>query len=189
MLQAEYSKLAVTLDEDSEHFKELEEAYSFFCPRPSTAADTEDCYEQRLAYVREMIPAMKQVGEKNFPTSLMALPYIRKFQCGDDPESPIVAALIDEMHQLAITEGVRARLEKLVDDPAKLEVLKHAEESLNCKEAMTSELVKRHYRKKSIKLHPDRNGEVSRPTASVHSISGQQSTTTCSYPTLTTQPE
>lgn len=167
MLQAEYSKLAVTLDEGSQHYSDLEEAFSFLCPRLNTADGTEDYYhEQRLAYVKEMIPVMKKVGEKNFATSLISLPYLKKFHA-DEPESPIVAALIDEMHQLAITEGVRVRLEKQLDDPAKFKVLKHAEEMLDQKEIETSELVRKHFRKRSIKLHPDRNGEVSCLTSSM----------------------
>jgi len=164
MLQAEYSKLAVTLDQNSQDYSDLEEAFSFLCPRLTgvTNSDHEEYYhEQRLAYVKEMIPATKKAGERNFPTSLMALPYIVKFQC-DDPESPVVAALIDEMHQLAITECCRARLEKqIASDPAKFKVLKHVEEMLDRKEVVTTEVVRKHYRKRSIKLHPDRNGEVS----------------------------
>ena len=106
-----------------------------------------------------MLPVMKKVGDKNFATSLVALPYVKSFQA-DDPESPIVAAMIDEMHQLAITEGVRVRLKDNTKDEAR-RVVKHAEETLYDREVVTGELVRKHYRKTSIKLHPDRNGEVS----------------------------
>ncbi|KAL7525242.1 hypothetical protein ACHAXR_000916, partial [Thalassiosira sp. AJA248-18] len=62
MLQAEYSKLAVTLDPDSSRYVELEESFSFLCPRLNTAEGPEDYYhEQRIAYVKEMIPVMKKV--------------------------------------------------------------------------------------------------------------------------------
>ncbi|KAL7550086.1 hypothetical protein ACHAWF_013319, partial [Thalassiosira exigua] len=185
MIQAEYSKIAVTLDPDSERCAELEECFCFLCPRPpgsgtdpgdagsprtrqkivrdasGNAAD-EARHEQRIAYVREMIPVMRRAGERNFATSLVALPYLKKFQC-DDPESPVVGALIDEMHHLAIAEGCRARLGKETSDVAKFRVLKHAEEALDRKEERTSDLVRKHYRKRSIKLHPDRNGEHMRP--------------------------
>jgi len=171
MLQAEYSKLAVTLNPESSHYIALEEAFAFLCPPLNTADGTEDYYhEQRLAYVKEMIPVMKKVGEKTPATSLVALPYLQKFQASEvesgSPSSPsiLVTALIEEMFQLAITEGVRVRLEKqIISDPAKFKVLKHAEEMMVQREVETGELVKKHYRKRSIKLHPDRNGEEMRP--------------------------
>ena len=172
MLHTEYSKIAVTLDPESQRYADLEAAITFLCPRRADRAEvrgdgSEDYFhEQRLAYVRETLPVLKRVGRKNAASSLLALPYVKDFQCGDEAAdgdgagAGIVASLIDEMHQLAITEGLRVRLEKQTGDPAKSKVLRHAEDALDQREAATTELVRKHYRKRSIKLHPDRNGEV-----------------------------
>lgn len=178
MLQAEYSKLVISMDMDSPQYIELEEALSFLCPREGGSIGgrpndgTEEYFhEQRLAYVKELIPVIKKIGDKGSitPEAFLTLPYLQKFQCCDETgtgsspgesQSPIINALMDEMYQLSITEGIRIRLDKQLDDMAKLKVMKHVEEMLDRKEIVTSELVRKHYRKRSIKLHPDRNGEV-----------------------------
>lgn len=189
MLQAEYSKLVITLDPESKRYNDLDESIDFLCPRLNkhnyggssngneisnlfTNDGTEEYFhEQRLTYVKELIPVIQKVGTKSTIEDLDVLPYLQKFQCtsssssvGDNSgaagqSSPIITALIDEMYQLQITEGVRSRIGK---EPTKAEykVLKHVEEMLDRKEIVTSELVRKHYRKRSIKLHPDRNGEV-----------------------------
>ena len=188
MLQAEYSKLVITLDPESKRYNDLDESIDFLCPRLNkhnyggssngneisnlfTNDGTEEYFhEQRLTYVKELIPVIQKVGTKSTIEDLDVLPYLQKFQCtsssssvGDsgaaEQSSPIITALIDEMYQLQITEGVRSRIGK---EPTKAEykVLKHVEEMLDRKEIVTSELVRKHYRKRSIKLHPDRNGEV-----------------------------
>ena len=165
MLQSEYSKRAVLLESDSSSYAELEEAFNFLSARvtsSSTGQSGTETYfhEQRLAYVSEMLPVMKRVGERDSRDSLSAFPYVRKFQS----ETSLMDAMIDEMHQLGITQGLRSRLEKrLGSDPAKFKVLKHAEEMLDRRELETGELVRKHYRRRSVKLHPDRNGEVSHP--------------------------
>ena len=179
MLQAEYSKLVITLDPESQQYADLEESLAFLCPRLGTSDSsdgTEDYYhEQRLTYVKELIPVINGDNGRSLtgpcvrhsPDSFTALPYLKKFQCcgeeGDKEVAPIIAALVDEMYQLSITDGVRKRLEKQLDDDAKRKVLKHVEEVLALKEVITNDLVKKHYRKRSIKLHPDRNGEHMRP--------------------------
>ena len=172
MLQAEYSKLVISMDMDSPQYIELEEALSFLCPREGGGSGggpndgTEEYFhEQRLAYVKELIPVIKKIGDKGSitPEAFLTLPYLQKFQCCDETittASPIINALMEEMYQLSITEGIRIRLDKQLDDMAKLRVMKHVEEMLDRKEIVTSELVRKHYRKRSIKLHPDRNGEV-----------------------------
>jgi hypothetical protein len=160
MLQSEYSKRAVLLDTESRSFAELEEAFHFLVARvaSSEAGHDEYYHEQRVMYVNEMLPVMKRVGERDARESLSALPYVQKFQADES----MIDAMIDEMHQLVITQGLRSRLEKRMgSDPAKFKVLKHAEEMLDRREIETGELVRKHYRKRSIKLHPDRNGEVS----------------------------
>ena len=48
MIQAEYTKIAVTLDNESDRYAELEEAFAFLCP----VLDDEPYHDQRLAYVR-----------------------------------------------------------------------------------------------------------------------------------------
>jgi len=160
MLQSEYSKRAVLLDTESRSFAELEEAFHFLVARvaSSEAGHDEYYHEQRVMYVNEMLPVMKRVGERDARESLSALPYVQKFQADES----MIDAMINEMHQLGITQGLRSRLEKRMgSDPAKFKVLKHAEEMLDRREVETGELVRKHYRKRSIKLHPDRNGEVS----------------------------
>ena len=160
MLQSEYSKRAVLLDTESRSFAELEEAFHFLVARvaSSEAGHDEYYHEQRVMYVNEMLPVMKRVGERDARESLSALPYVQKFQADES----MIDAMINEMHQLGITQGLRSRLEKRMgSDPAKFKVLKHAEEMLDRREIETGELVRKHYRKRSIKLHPDRNGEVS----------------------------
>ena len=187
MLQAEYSKLVITLDPESKRYNDLDESIEFLCPRLNkhnnsgsgtgsgneisnlfTNDGTEEYFhEQRLTYVKELIPVITKVGPQHTIEDLDMLPYLQKFQCTSNASvsdlgtssSIIVKALIDEMYQLQITEGVRSRIGK---EPTKAEykVLKHVEEMLDRKEIVTSELVRKHYRKRSIKLHPDRNGEV-----------------------------
>ena len=135
---------------------------SFLCPRVTTEEGDSYDHDQRLAYVRETLPVLKKIKSDVPPSALVEFPYLRKFQC-DDPAGPIISALMDEMHQLQITEQMRTRLDK-TKDAARLRVLKHAEDQLDTREVATSELVRKFYRKKSIKLHPDRNGEKMRPT-------------------------
>ncbi len=161
MLQSEYLKRAVLLDPESRSFAELEEAYQFLLARVAALTELghdEYYHEQRVAYVNEMLPVMKRVGERDARESLSALPYVQNFQA----DQSMIDAMIDEMHQLGITQRLRSRLEKRMgSDPAKVKVLAHAEEMLDRREIETGELVRKHYRKRSIKLHPDRNGEVS----------------------------
>ena len=165
MLQSEYSKRAVLLESDLASYAELQEAFNFLSARvtsSSTGQSGPELYfhEQRLAYVSEMLPVMKRVGERDTRESLSAFPYIRKFQ--SDPS--MIDSMIDEIHQMGITQGLRSRLERRMgSDPAKFKVLKHAEEMLDRRELETGELVRKHYRRRSVKLHPDRNGEVSPP--------------------------
>jgi hypothetical protein len=160
-LHSEYSKRAVLLESESRSYAELEEAYTFLVARVASTASilSGDYYhEQRLAYVTEMLPVMKRVGDKDGRESLSALPYVQKFQA----DTSMIDAMIEEMHQLGITQALRSRYEKgQGSNAAKFKVLKHAEEILDRREVETGELARKHYRKRSIKLHPDRNGEVS----------------------------
>jgi len=131
-------------------------------------------HEQRLAYVREMLPIMKKVmggiimvgnsvAVEARRNSIAALPYIHKFQS----EQVLVDAISDEMYQLAITQALRARFGESkknrdnLDTGAKNKVLRLAEDMLMARENETSELVRKWYRRRSVKIHPDRNGEVS----------------------------
>jgi hypothetical protein len=132
-------------------------------------------HEQRLAYVREMLPIMKKVmggiimvgnsvAVEARRNSIAALPYVHKFQS----EQVLVDAISDEMYQLAITQALRARFgdtkknrDNNLDTGAKNKVLRLAEDMLMARENETSELVRKWYRRRSVKIHPDRNGEVS----------------------------
>lgn len=168
ILQGEYSKRVVLLDPESRSYADLEEAYTFLSARTSTKNDggfipteeNEYYHEQRIAYVRETLPVMKAVwrdgrDRNGLRDSIATFPYVYKLQC----EDTLLDALREEMHQLAIVQGLRSRLDK--SDPAKNKVLRHAEEVKNRKEVETSDLVRKWYRRRSVKLHPDRNGEVS----------------------------
>jgi hypothetical protein len=192
LLQTEYTKNAVCLDPESRQYAILDEAYTFLYARtttPSSLANAEitqmteggqsstiatHYHEQRLAYVREMLPVMKKVmggiimvgnavAVEARRNSIAALPYIHKFQS----EQVLVDAVSDEMYQLAITQALRARFgdtkksrDNLVS-VAKNKVLRLAEDMLLARENETSELVRKWYRRRSVKIHPDRNGEVS----------------------------
>lgn len=166
MIQAEYSMRAVLLDPNSRSFVDLEEAYTFLFARLGATTDgvptdndpTHYYHEQRIAYVHEMLPVMKNVGGRAMRESISALPYVRQFQC----ESTLIDAMIDEMHQLAIAQGLRTRLD-MKSDPAKNKVLRHAEEILARRVLETDELVRKWYRRRSVKIHPDKNGEHMRP--------------------------
>lgn len=164
MVQAEYSKRAVVLDPESQQYRDLEEAYLFFSARvgkndgvPTDEPD-EFYHELRIAYVKEMLPVMKKVGSRGDTTreSIAALPYVRQFQC----DVRLLHAFRDELHQLAIAQGLRARFNQN-RDPVKSKILHLVEEVRRRKEAETSELVRKWYRRRSVKLHPDKNGEVS----------------------------
>lgn len=172
IFQSAYTKIALKLEvqNNSAAIEALEESFSFFCPRQtitspfmdSNGGGHQDVWDdsQRVAYVREMCPVMR-AHHRPFSVALFALPYIQKFQC--TPETPgIVEALLDELYQKTITDELRGRLKDVTDD-AKLKVLRHCEEVLEKKTELTTELVRKHYRKKSIRIHPDRNGEEYRP--------------------------
>ena len=166
IVQAEYSKRAVVLDPESRQYRDLEEAYLFFSARigknDGVPIDEPDnvYHAQRIEYVREMLPIMRKVGAHDTRESIAALPYVSLAQC----EDALLDAFRDEKHKLAIAEGLRKRLDKN-RDPAKNKVLRHAEESLTRSEVEASDLVRKWYRRRSVKLHPDRNGEVSVPLA------------------------
>lgn len=205
VLQTEYTKNVVCLDPKSRQYAILDEAYTFLYARtttPSTLANAEisqmmnngtnpsehhlsvatHYHEQRLAYVREMLPIMKKimggivmvgnpVAVEARRGSIAALPYIHKFQS----EQVVVDAVSDEMYQLAITQALRARFgdtKKNRDnlDSGKNKVLRLAEDMLMARENETSELVRKWYRRRSVKIHPDRNGEVSLFVMSVPSL-------------------
>ena len=141
-------------------------------------------HEQRLAYVREMLPIMKKVmggiimvgnsvAVEARRNSIAALPYVHKFQS----EQVLVDAISDEMYQLAITQALRARFgdtkknrDNNLDTGAKNKVLRLAEDMLMARENETSELVRKWYRRRSVKIHPDRNGEVNSFVTSVLSL-------------------
>lgn len=152
VLQGEYNKIALTINDDSPRYIELEQTMNFLFDN-----------DNRLTYFREMIPIVKKVGAKQSGTVIVSLPYLIKFQC-KDAHSPIVTSLIEEMYQLYLTEELRLRLKDQISaDGSKLRLLRQAEEALGQRTDASTELIRKHYRKKSIKLHPDRNGESFRP--------------------------
>eukprot|EP00577_Skeletonema_sp_RCC1716_P004235 CAMPEP_0113406952 /NCGR_PEP_ID=MMETSP0013_2-20120614/19790_1 /TAXON_ID=2843 ORGANISM="Skeletonema costatum, Strain 1716" /NCGR_SAMPLE_ID=MMETSP0013_2 /ASSEMBLY_ACC=CAM_ASM_000158 /LENGTH=1333 /DNA_ID=CAMNT_0000292841 /DNA_START=71 /DNA_END=4069 /DNA_ORIENTATION=- /assembly_acc=CAM_ASM_000158 len=177
IFQSAYTKIALKLEvqNNSKAIEALEESFSFFCPRQtiatvvsvndgygSTQQQHQDVWDdsQRVAYVREMCPVMR-AHVRPLSVGLFSLPYIKKFHC--TPDTPvIVEALLDELYQKTITEELKSRLKDVMED-ARLKVLRHCEEVLQKKTELTTELVRKHYRKKSIRLHPDRNGEENRP--------------------------
>ncbi|KAL7447035.1 hypothetical protein ACHAXM_011567 [Skeletonema potamos] len=169
IFQSAYTKIALKLEmqNNSAAIEALEESFSFFCPRqtitsPFIDGGGQDVWDdsQRVAYVHEMCPVMR-AHHRPLSVAVFALPYIKKFQC--TPETPgIVEALIDELYQKTITDELRIRLKDVTDD-AKLKVLRHCEEMLEKKTELTTDLARKHYRKRSIRIHPDRNGEEYRP--------------------------
>ena len=172
-----YTKIAMRLEvqNNSVAIEALEESFSFFCSRQTIPCPSlllkDRMYSdgggeiwddsQRVAYVREMCPILR-AHLRPLSASLFILPYVKKFQC--TPDTPvIVEALLDELYQKTITGELRTRLKDVTTDDAKLKVLRHCEDVLEKKTKLTTELVRKHYRRKSIKLHPDRNGEENRP--------------------------
>ncbi len=174
IFQTAYTKIALRLEvqNNSKAIEALEGSFSFFCPRQTIEAvvvnvgesqqQHQDVWDdsQRVAYVREMCPVMR-MHQRPSNVGLFSLPYIKKFHC--TPDTPVVVeALLDEMYQNTILDELKSRLKDVTDD-ARLKVLRHCEDVLEQKTELTTELVRKHYRKKSIRLHPDRNGEENRP--------------------------
>jgi hypothetical protein len=104
-------------------------------------------HKHRIAYVREVLPIVP----------IAALPYVRQLQC----EDRLLDALRDEMQQLTILHGLRAQLDDKNRDPVQNKILRLTTETLVRREAETCELVRKWYRRRCLKIHPDRNGEVS----------------------------
>jgi len=112
--------------------------------------------EKRHLYIKEMIPVMKQVGEENNGENVIQLPYIQLFQISE-ADSPIVTALINEQYLLDIDTELKRRIAKPDSDQKIL--IKNSEEKLSsCSEAAAA-LIQKHYRRQSVKIHPDRKGE------------------------------
>ena len=112
--------------------------------------------EKRHLYVKEMIPVMKQVGEKHNSNDVVQLPYITLFRISD-AESPIISALVTDQHLLEIHTELSTRIAK--PDLLQKKLLKNSELRLLNHSKATAVLVQKYYRKQSVKIHPDRNGE------------------------------
>ena len=170
IFQMAYTKIAMRLETQNATaatIDALEESFAFFCPRQTIQSNIINNQDQelwddsqRVAYVREMCPVMR-AHHRPSSAGLFSLPYVTKFQCTPET-SGVVMAILDELYQKTITEEMKTRM-KDVTDEAKLKVLRHCEDMLEKKTELTTELVRKHYRKKSIRLHPDRNGEETRP--------------------------
>ena len=121
----------------------------------------------RMVYAKEMIPVMQVVGgQDNTPSShFIHLPYIQLFHVqitnanANANANPIIGALIVEQHLLKISEGLRKRISDKDNNNYKKKLVKDAEETLQNHAQQTNEYMRKHYRRTSIKLHPDRNGE------------------------------
>ena len=179
LFQAEYTKIGMRLEvqNNSPAITALEESFAFFCPRTTVTTPVltdgsggEEIYDdsQRVAYVREMCPLLRD-NKRQSSVALFALPYVKKFQCTPESNPTLVLALLEEVYQTGITNELRT---KLKDDKlptsrllagARMKVLRYCEEQQEKRIETTTDLVRKHYRKKSIKLHPDRNGEEMRP--------------------------
>ncbi|KAL3788188.1 hypothetical protein HJC23_004655 [Cyclotella cryptica] len=148
-LQCEYSKLVVTLDAESARYAELERSVDYLFHD-----------EDRFLYFHEMVGVLNKIGTENLMLGcIVDLPLFQKFQC-ENVNSPIVRGLMEELHQICITEELRVRCK---EDKSKFKLLKYAQDSLERISGTVEDLIKRHYRKKSIRLHPDRKGEEFRP--------------------------
>ena len=112
--------------------------------------------DKRHLYVKEMIPVMKQVGEENNVDDVIQLPYVRLFQI-TDAQSPIVSALVTDQHLLEIHTELSKRIAKPDSEQKKL--IKSAEVALSKHSEATIALIQKHYRRQSVKIHPDRKGE------------------------------
>ncbi|KAL7480954.1 hypothetical protein ACHAW6_006632 [Cyclotella cf. meneghiniana] len=148
-LQCEYSKLVVTIDADSARYAELERSVDYLF----NDAD-------RCVYFHEMVGVLNKIGTESLMLGcIVDLPLFRNFQC-ENVNSPIVRGMMEEFFQICITDELRVTCK---DDKSKFKLLKFAQDSLERISATVQDLIKRHYRKKSIRLHPDRKGEDFRP--------------------------
>jgi hypothetical protein len=104
---------------------------------------------------------LKKMKEKNHVVGgVVELPLIQQFQC--DIHTPLVKSMMDELWHHLIYEEVRQKF-KDVTSTSKSRMMKYTSDTLERSNLEVQESIKKHYRKKSIKLHPDRNGEEYRP--------------------------
>ena len=159
-LQSEYSKLIVTLDPESEAYTALEEAVEYLFRD-----------EERCVYFVEMCAVLKKIDVcKNV---VGTLPLVKELQC--DPS--LIALLERELYLYAIHEAIKVRCKESNHhhpncshsglsnlSPPKAKLLKYTLDTFTSSSIKVVDGIKRHYRKKSIKLHPDRQGEEYRPS-------------------------
>ena len=162
-INAHYILIATKLDPDT-WGEALREPYEILVEAYEELKDE----NLRMVYAKEMIPVMQVVGgQDNTPSShFIHLPYIQLFHVhakssanANSNESPIIGALIVEQHLLKISEGLRKRISDKDNNNYKKKLVKDAEETLQNHTQQTNDYIRKHYRRTSIKLHPDRNGE------------------------------
>eukprot|EP00956_Cyclotella_meneghiniana_P036141 scaffold122207_cov35-Cyclotella_meneghiniana.AAC.1 len=171
--QCEYSKLIVTLDPNSSQYLELEESTDYLF----NDAD-------RIHYNREMIYILSKkikYDKEEYTKGVGCLPLMTTFQC--ESNSVLLKALMEELWVYTLGEEVKSRNKDTTvggntittsstainnnyngSSSSKLKLLKYTTEIMNKSTNTVNELIKKHYRKKSIKLHPDRVGEEYRPS-------------------------
>lgn len=153
-LQCEYSKLAVTLSPDSSQYTHLEQCIDYLFND-----------EDRCTYFVEMASILKKMTRSKSTQGVEALPLIQQFM----PSSQIIESLQEELWHHSLYEEIRKSLSNRTTASAHLtgsqqKLLKYASDSLEKASAVAIDRIKKHYRKKSIKLHPDRMGEEYRPS-------------------------
>ena len=151
-LQCEYSKLVVTLNLDSQQYHDLERSMDYLFND-----------HDRIEYFSEMLEVLKKIDlRKEKLRGIETFPLIEQFQY--EANSSLIKGFIEELWSYLILEEVRTRYDGSIGlSQGKSRLVKYASETMERASTDVSDLIKKHYRKKSVKLHPDRKGEEFRP--------------------------
>ncbi len=127
--------------------------------------------ELRLIYIKEVAPIVNKC-RGYIRDHIIKLPYLTQFQATDKDDktgTSVIDALLCEQRIIAFVSALEAAYKKVNSSTppstseALLRALKDHEEYLETVIESTSTIVHKHYRKKSVKIHPDRRGEEYRP--------------------------
>ncbi len=129
------------------------------------------CMALRLIYIKEVVPIVTKC--RGYARDhIIKLPYLTQFQAIDKDDktgTAVIDALLCEQRVIAFVSTLEAAYKKVNSSTppstseALLRALKDHEEYLETVVESTSTIVHKHYRKKSVKIHPDRKGEEYRP--------------------------
>mmetsp|Transcript_23948 Transcript_23948/g.35635 ORF Transcript_23948/g.35635 Transcript_23948/m.35635 type:complete len:1562 (-) Transcript_23948:95-4780(-) len=127
----------------------------------------------RLNYIREATPIVQSFAYTR--DDIIQLPYLQSFQAIEDDSKTgknVILALLQEQQMKELHAALEQAYKKASSGAANenssaaealLRAIKEQEEILDTIVESTSAVVQKHYRKKSVRIHPDRRGEEFRP--------------------------